>query len=105
MPHDGVRAGIYDLLAWLNADARLSELVHALGPNQTGHPDGQQNIYYEDGKLKEEQYYQMGNREKLWKKFDEAGSPVLMISYKNDIEVSINGVRIKLPESDTKLIK
>jgi antitoxin component YwqK of YwqJK toxin-antitoxin module len=70
-----------------------------------GNPDGQQSIFYEDGKIKEEQYYQMGIREKTWKKFDEEGTPVLVISYKNDVEVSINGVRIKLPESDTKLIK
>jgi antitoxin component YwqK of YwqJK toxin-antitoxin module len=70
-----------------------------------GNPDGQQSIFYEDGKIKEEQYYQMGIREKIWKKFDEEGTPVLVISYKNDVEVSINGVRIKLPESDTKLIK
>jgi antitoxin component YwqK of YwqJK toxin-antitoxin module len=68
-------------------------------------PDGQQSIYYEDGKIREEQYYQMGIREKTWKKFDEEGTPVLVIIYKNDVEVSINGVRIKLPESDTKLIK
>ena len=30
---------------------------------------------------------------------------LLVIAYKNDVEVSINGVKIKLPESDTKLIK
>ena len=30
---------------------------------------------------------------------------LLVISYKDDVEISINGVRIKLPESDTKLIK
>ena len=47
----------------------------------------------------------MGIREKTWKKFDEEGIPILAIAYKNDVEVSINGVRIKLPESDTKLIK
>jgi hypothetical protein len=47
----------------------------------------------------------MGIRQKTWKKFDEEGAPFLNISYKDDIEVSINGVRIKLPESETKLIK
>jgi len=30
---------------------------------------------------------------------------LLSITYKNDIEISINGVKIKLPESDVKLIK
>jgi len=70
-----------------------------------GNPDGQQTFYYENGKIKEEQYFQMGIRQKTWKKFNEDGTTFLVISYKDDIEVSINGVRIKLPESDTKLIK
>jgi antitoxin component YwqK of YwqJK toxin-antitoxin module len=70
-----------------------------------GNPDGQQTFYYENGKIKEEQYFQIGIRQKTWKKFSEDGTPFLVISYKDDVEVSINGVRIKLPESDTKLIK
>jgi uncharacterized protein len=70
-----------------------------------GNPNGQQLYYYENGKIKEEQYFQMGIREKTWKKFNEEGLAVLVITYKNDMEFSINGVRIKLPESDTKLIK
>ena len=70
-----------------------------------GNPDGQQSYYYENGKIKEEQYFEMGFREKTWKKYNEEGIPFLVITYKNDVEISINGVRIKLPESDTKLIK
>jgi antitoxin component YwqK of YwqJK toxin-antitoxin module len=70
-----------------------------------GNPDGQQIYYYENGKTKEEQYFQMSIRQKTWKKFSEDGAPVLVISYKDDVEISINGVRIKLPESDTRLIK
>jgi antitoxin component YwqK of YwqJK toxin-antitoxin module len=70
-----------------------------------GNPDGSQTIYYQNGKVKEEQFYEMGIRERIWKKFDEEGLPSLVIAYKHDVEVSINGVRIKLPESDTKLIK
>jgi len=70
-----------------------------------GTADGQQRYYYEDGKIKEEQYFKMGIREKTWKKYNEEGIPVIVITYRDDIETSINGVRIKLPESDTKLIK
>jgi antitoxin component YwqK of YwqJK toxin-antitoxin module len=70
-----------------------------------GNPDGLQTFYYENGKIKEEQYFQMSIRQKTWKKFTEDGTTFLVISYKDDVEVSINGVRIKLPESDTKLIK
>lgn len=70
-----------------------------------GNADGTHFYYYENGKLKEERYYKMGLREKSWKKFDEDGKLLLSIGYKNDVEVSINGVRINLPESDIKLIK
>jgi uncharacterized protein len=70
-----------------------------------GNPDGQHIFYYEDGKTKEEQYFQMGIRQKTWKKFNEEGVAIIIISYKDDVEISINGVRIKLPESDIKLIK
>lgn len=70
-----------------------------------GNPDGKQILYYENGKVNEEQYFQMGIREKTRKKFNEEGILVLVITYKNDIEISINGVKIKLPESDTRLIK
>lgn len=70
-----------------------------------GNPNGEQSYYYEDGRLKEEQNYDMGIRDKTWKKYDEEGTVTLAIAYKNDVEVSINGVRIKLPESDVKLIK
>jgi hypothetical protein len=47
----------------------------------------------------------MGIRQKTWKKFSEDGTPFLVISYKDDMEISINGVKIKLPESEAKLIK
>jgi uncharacterized protein len=70
-----------------------------------GNPDGMQTFYFENGKIKEEQYFQMGIREKIWKKFNEDGTPEVIIAYRNDTEVSINGMKIKLPESETKLIK
>lgn len=70
-----------------------------------GNPDGQHIYYFENGKIKEEQYYKMGIRQKTWKKYNEEGSPYLTITYKDDVETNINGVKINLPESDTKLIK
>ena len=70
-----------------------------------GNPDGAQTYYYENGRTKEEEFYRMGIRQKTWKKFDEEGNPILTITYKDDVEVSINGIKINLPESDVKLIK
>ena len=70
-----------------------------------GNPEGTHQYFYENGTLKEEQNYRMGLRHKTWKKFNEEGLPVLTINYKDDVEISINGVKINLPQSDTKLIK
>ena len=70
-----------------------------------GTPDGQHTYYYENGRAKEEQFYRTGIRQKTWKKYNEEGVPVLTITYRDDVEVSINGVKINLPESDVKLIK
>ena len=70
-----------------------------------GNPDGQLTYYYENGRPKEEQFYRMGIKQKTWKKYNEEGVPILTITYKDDVEVSINGVKINLPESEVKLIK
>lgn len=70
-----------------------------------GNPDGQQTIYYENGRTREEQFYRMGIRQKTWKKYDEEGNTLLAITFKDDVEFSINGIKIGLPESDVKLIK
>jgi len=70
-----------------------------------GNPDGQLTYYYENGRPREEQFYRMGIRQKTWKKYNEEGVPELTITYRDDVEVSINGVKINLPESDMKLIK
>ncbi|MDR2887863.1 MAG: hypothetical protein LBV26_07695 [Bacteroidales bacterium] len=68
-------------------------------------PDGEHKYYHENGKVKEEQYFRMGIRQRAWKKYDEEGNQILVIGYRDDIETTVNGVRINLPESDIKLIK
>ncbi len=70
-----------------------------------GNPEGQHLYYYESGRLREEQFYRSGYRQKTWKKYDEEGNTILTVSYRDDVEVSINGMKINLPESDVKLIK
>lgn len=70
-----------------------------------GNPDGQLTYYYDSGRVKEEQFYRTGIRQRTWKKYDEDGMQVMMITYRDDVEISINGVKIELPERDVKLIK
>ncbi len=68
-------------------------------------PDGYHFYYYESGRIKEEQYYDMGLRHKTWKKYSEEGSLEMTITYKNDLEVKINGIKVNLPEPDVRIIK
>jgi len=75
------------------------------GSYSQGNPDKRHKYYYPDGTPKEEQYYELGIREKNWKKYDEEGNLVMTITYKNNEEQRINGVKIKLPESEIKLIR
>jgi antitoxin component YwqK of YwqJK toxin-antitoxin module len=75
------------------------------GSYSQGNPDKRHKYYYPDGTLKEEQYYELGIREKNWKKYDEEGNLAMTITYKNNEEQRINGVKIKLPESEIKLIR
>lgn len=70
-----------------------------------GNPDKKHKYYYPSGVLKEEQYYELGIREKNWKKYDNEGNLVMTITYKNNAEQRINGIRIKLPGSDVTLIR
>lgn len=69
-----------------------------------GNPDGRHKYYYPSGELKEEQYYQMGIRERNWKKYNEMGELEMTITYRNNIEIRINGTKVNLPE-DIKLIR
>jgi antitoxin component YwqK of YwqJK toxin-antitoxin module len=62
-------------------------------------PDGEHKYYYGNGKVKEEQYFRMGLRQRTWKKYDEEGNQTLVIGYRDDVETSINGVRINLTEN------
>jgi len=70
-----------------------------------GNADGRHKLFYQNGILKEERYYVMGIKEKSWKKYDEAGNLRITISYKNDTEARVNGVKIDLPDGTRTLIQ
>lgn len=81
------------------------EKIRFRGNYIQGTPDGQHLYYYESGRIREEQYYRAGIRIRTWKKYDEEGNLALTITYRDDEEISINGVRINLPERDVRLIR
>ena len=70
-----------------------------------GNPDGKHKYYFPGGELKEEQNYSNGIPDKNWKRFDEEGNLIVTITYLDGKEYRINGVRIDLPDNNTKIIK
>ncbi len=67
--------------------------------------DGRQKFYYTSGGIKEERFYEMGIKERSWKKYDELGNLIMVIMYKKDIEYRINGEKINLPSGSIKILK
>ena len=70
-----------------------------------GNPDGRHLYYYETGELREECYYSMGLKQKNWKKYDKLGNILITITYRDDEEYRINGIKIELPSAERKIIK
>jgi len=75
------------------------------GEYKQGNPDGHHVLYFENGRPKEDRYYKNGFRTKSWKKYNELGEVFLTITYRDDVETSINGVTVNLPESSVRRIK
>ena len=47
----------------------------------------------------------MGIKEKNWKKYDQEGNLLMTITFKDDIEARVNGVKVNLPDSPRKLVQ
>jgi antitoxin component YwqK of YwqJK toxin-antitoxin module len=69
-----------------------------------GNPDGKHKYFYEDGTLKEEQFYNQGLKQKHWKKYNKAGELVITITYKDDKEYRINGIKIDLQDNSPTVL-
>lgn len=70
-----------------------------------GNPNGNHVYYHPNGKIMEERYYDMGIRERNWKKYNEDGLLAITITYRRDTETAINGIKIRAAEGDVKIIK
>jgi uncharacterized protein len=61
-----------------------------------GNPDGKHFFYYDNKIIKEEQFYVNGIKEKVWKKYNEDGTLFISITYQNDMETYVNGVKLEI---------
>ncbi len=60
-----------------------------------GNADGKHIYYFEDGRVREEQYYVSGIKEKIWKKYTIVGALLLAVTYENDTETRVNGIKLE----------
>lgn len=58
-------------------------------------PNGKHLYYWEDGNIKDEENYVMGRKEGNWIRYNEDGTPLLVITYDNNREVRYDGIRIR----------
>jgi antitoxin component YwqK of YwqJK toxin-antitoxin module len=65
------------------------------GNYNQGRPDGKHTWYYADGKKEIEGQYAMGSMEDKWRYFDTDGNLFLTITYKDDIEIKYDAVKIE----------
>jgi antitoxin component YwqK of YwqJK toxin-antitoxin module len=65
-----------------------------------GIPDGKHRYFHENGKIREEQFYRMGLKDKNWWVFDAEGNVVISYVYSNDILIRINGVKVNMEAGD-----
>ena len=60
-----------------------------------GEENGTHKFYYPGGQLQEERNYRLGLKDGDWRYFDREGNEVVTISYKDDKEVKIDGLRLE----------
>ena len=85
----GLKDGLW-IFSYLDGQTKFS------GNFVQGYPNGKHKYYYEDGSLQEERYYEIGRKERTWRKFDLDGNITLSITYDNDILVKVNGIKVNL---------
>jgi len=65
------------------------------GKFANGLEDGKHTWYYDNGKVREEGKYILGSREGVWKKYDPEGIEAIEITYENNKEIKIDGIKVK----------
>ncbi len=61
-------------------------------------PNGEHTWYWDNGKVKQKGKYVMGRKNGDWKKYDESGIPIIIISYSGGKEVKYDGISIRYEE-------
>ena len=71
-----------------------NENLFFIGSFIQGNQNGKHVFYYDNKKIQEERYYQNSIKIGNWSKYNENGQLLVVISYKNNDEYKINGIKI-----------
>ncbi|MBI3511666.1 MAG: toxin-antitoxin system YwqK family antitoxin [Bacteroidetes bacterium] len=66
-----------------------------------GVPDGKATWWYENGRVWQEGKYVYGRKDGDWRYYDEDGLMTLTITYKDDVEIKFDGVKVKFEDAHT----
>ncbi|PID94784.1 MAG: hypothetical protein CSA95_02275, partial [Bacteroidetes bacterium] len=58
-------------------------------------PNGRHYHYWKNGKLKDDASWLMGQRHGKWIKYDSQGTPLIVISYRNGVELKYDGYSLE----------
>ncbi len=89
----GEKDGLW-IYTYLNGITKFS------GEFLQGYASGKHRYYYEDGKIMEERFYELGRKERTWRKYDTLGNIILTLSYSNDNLIKINGVKVNVEDAN-----
>jgi uncharacterized protein len=84
---DGLRTGLWESY-YAEGNLRFE------GKYIDDNPNGEHSWYWDNGKIKQQGKYVMGRKVGDWKKFDEDGLPLIIISYSGGKEVKYDGISV-----------
>lgn len=61
-----------------------------------GNADGKHLFFFEDGRVREEQFYVNGIKEKIWRKYSTEGAVLITVTYESDTETRVNGFKLEV---------
>lgn len=70
------------------------------GKYVNGLEEGKHKWYYDNKKVREEGKYILGSKEGVWKKYDSDGIEAIEITYLNNKEIKIDGIKVKPSEEE-----
>jgi len=94
---DGLKNGKWVSYHLITTNLKNDSVISFSGSFVEDNPDGKHIYYWDNGKVKDEGLYLMGKKEGDWITYQYDGTPFLVITYKNGIEIKYDGVKIKPP--------